>query len=67
MLQLTGDFNKMVALQTLLEPYGICEVPSDTCAVAANFAYRAYRFLIFIRERRALSCPVNLVEIFCFN
>lgn len=25
-LQLTGDFAKMVALQGLLEPYGICEV-----------------------------------------
>ncbi|KAG6758142.1 hypothetical protein POTOM_038478 [Populus tomentosa] len=25
--QLTGDFNKMVALQRILEPYGICELP----------------------------------------
>ncbi|XP_075498729.1 acetolactate synthase small subunit 1, chloroplastic-like [Primulina tabacum] len=25
-LQVTGDFNKMVALQKILEPYGICEV-----------------------------------------
>ncbi|KAJ6891842.1 hypothetical protein NC651_025132 [Populus alba x Populus x berolinensis] len=26
-LELTGDFNKMVALQRILEPYGICELP----------------------------------------
>ncbi|KAI8555980.1 hypothetical protein RHMOL_Rhmol05G0217500 [Rhododendron molle] len=28
-VELTGDFNKMLALQKLLEPYGICEIGND--------------------------------------
>ncbi|KAE9448088.1 hypothetical protein C3L33_20021, partial [Rhododendron williamsianum] len=37
-VELTGDFNKMLALQKLLEPYGICEV----CQLGLKFHLSEY-------------------------
>ncbi|KAL3578934.1 hypothetical protein D5086_020438 [Populus alba] len=59
-LELTGDFNKMVALQRILEPYGICELPlvqhSNNYAVSGMFGADFVSNSCFIEGGLVCNC-----------